>query len=446
MHIPKLTLVLVFAIGLLSGCGDDGNTGPEKKPARVRLLHFGYDVQPLDLRVNGALIASNITYGNSSGYKDVVAGQDTVSVHYAGNPLQRTSSIQPVGEQNDYTVYAFPPAAAFSASMHSDPRQIPPGKARIKLVNASDDLGQLAMRVTGASGVLVGPIGHTGVTPYVEVVSGKFAFSLERPAFANWFMDLDTVTLASSGVYTMIVHGTLSDADAYPLSVRLYADNGPGTDFLDVQQAPSTGRILFAHGVSNAPPMSIAIDGTTPTITSLVYGSASSYTTLSAGNHTATVSVNASPILSNIPFAIENRKAYTVLAIGTLVPADVAPLTLVDVTTPSFSSALIRFVHAAPSTANIDVRATLTSGGNTPLPEMQNIGYRQTSMSGITGLAFIPVSTTGTYTMRFMKAGTEEELFVQTDLTFLPGKIYTLWVGGSSTTSTLKAYVITHNP
>jgi len=135
-----------------------------------------------------------------------------------------------------------------------------------------------------------------------------------------------------------------------------------------------------------------------------------------------------------------------VLAIGTLVPADVAPLTLVDVTTPSFSSALIRFVHAAPSTANIDVRATLTSGGNTPLPEMQNIGYRQTSMSGITGLAFIPVSTTGTYTMRFMKAGTEEELFVQTDLTFLPGKIYTLWVGGSSTTSTLKAYVITHNP
>lgn len=438
--------ILTLTIAAITGCSDDGNTGPEKKSARVRLLHFGYDVQALDLRVNSGIIASNITYGNSSGYKDVVAGQDTVSVHYAGNPLKRTSSIQPIGEQADYTVYAFPPAAAFSASMHNDPRQIPPGKARIKLVNASDDIGQLAARITGATALLLGPIGHTGVTGYVEVVSGKFAFTLERPAVATWFMDLDTVTLLSSGVYTMVIHGTLSDADAYPLSIRLYSDNGPGTDFIDMQLAPATGKILFAHAISNAPPMSVAIDGTTPTIVALPFGSASTYTTLGAGNHTATVSVNATPILSNIPFTIQNRKSYTVLATGTLVPADVAQLTLEDVSTPSFSSALIRFVHAAPGTPSMDVRATLTSGGDIALPEMRDIGYRETSISAISGLAFIPVSPTGTYTMRFMKAGTTEELFSQTDLTFLPGKIYTLWVGGSETNSSLKAYVITHNP
>ncbi len=438
--------ILTLTIAVITGCGDSAGTDPETKPGRVRLLHFGYDVQALDLRVNGALIASNITYGNSSGYKDVVAGQDTVNVHYAGNPLARTSSIQPIGASSDYTVYAFPPAAAFSTSMYSDPRQIPPGKARIKLVNASDDIGQIAIRITGASGLLLGPIGHTGATGYVEVVSGKFSFTLERPASPTWFLDLDTVTLASSGVYTLVVHGTLTDGDAFDLKHRLYSDNGPGTEFIDMQQAPATGKILFAHAVSNAPPMSIAIDGTTPTITALTFGSASSYTTLSAGNHTATVSVNASPILSNIPFTVQNRKSYTVLAIGTLVPDNVAPVTLEDFTTPSFSAALIRFVHAAPSTADIDVRATLTSGGNIPLPEMQGIGYRQTSISGISGLAFIPVTPTGTYTMRFMKAGTEVELFSQTDLTFLPGKIYTLWVGGSAMTNTLKAYVITHNP
>ena len=448
-----IVVILTLAVAIMSGCSDDAGSGPEKKPARVRLLHFGYDVQALDLRVNGALIASNITYGNSSGYKDVVAGQDTVSVHYAGNPLQRASSIQPMAEHSDYTVYAFPPAAAFSASMHNDPRQIPPGKARIKLVNASDDaadnpaddIGQLALRITGASSVLLGPIGATGVTGYAEVVSGKFTFTLERPAVPTWFMDLDTITLASSGVYTMVIHGTLSDADTYPLSVRLYSDNGPGTDFLDMPQASATGRILFAHGVVNAPSISIAVDGTTPTVNSLAFGNASAYITLSAGSHTATLTANATPILTNIPFTIQNRKSYTVLASGSLMPPDVAPLIMEDVTTPSFAAALIRFVHTAPSTPDIDLRATLTSGGNVLLPEMQGIGYRETSVSLTTGLAFIPVSSTGTYTIRFMKAGTEEELATQTDLTFLPGKIYTLWLGGSAIGNTLKAYVITHN-
>lgn len=441
-------VLLTLSIAIITGCSDEGSTGTEKKPARVRLLHFGYDVQALDLRVNSEVIASNITYGNSSGYKEIVAGQDTVSVHYAGNPIKRASSIQPVGEEADYTVYAFPPANAFSASMHNDPRQIPPGKARIKLVNAgsSDDIGQIALRITGASSLLLGPIGPTGVTGYVEVVSGNFAFTLERPILPTWFMDFDTLTLVSSGVYTMVVHGTVNDADAYPFSVRLYSDNGPGVEFLDVQQAAATGRVLFAHGVVNAPPISIAIDGTTPTVTGLTFGNASSYTTLSAGSHTATVSANATPLLSNIPFTIQNRKSYTVLASGTIVPNDVAPQIMEDVTTPSFASALIRFVHAAPSTPDIDVRATLKSGGNIALPEMQGIGYRKTSVSLTTGLAFIPVNPTGTYTIRFMKAGTEEELATQTDLTFLPGKIYTLWLGGSALGSTLKAYVITHNP
>ncbi|MDZ4745971.1 MAG: DUF4397 domain-containing protein [bacterium] len=448
----SITYVIVLLSVIFAGCSNDEGTGPEKKPARIRLLHFGYDVGPLDQKVNGSVTASGVTYGNSSGYKDCVAGQDTVTTHFTGNPLARISSLETLAEGNDYTAYAMPPLAAMSVSLTNDARNVPPGKARIKLVNAAsatlpaDDIGQVALRITGASGLLLGPIGSTGVTGYVEVASGKFAFTLERPAFPTWFIDLDTTTLASSGVYTLIVHGTLSDADAYPLKYTLYADNGPGVDHVDLQQAASTGKILFAHGVSGAPPINVAVDGTTQTVINLTFGKASTYTTLSAGAHTATISANATPILTNFPITIENRKAHTVLATGTLVPADVAPLILEDITTPLFSSALIRFVHAAPSTPDIDVRATLITGGSIPLQEMQGVGYRETSISLTTGLAFIPVSPTGTYTMRFMKAGTEDELFSQTDLTFLPGKIYTLWVGGSASTSTLKAYVITHNP
>lgn len=450
--VAMLSLVMVC----LNGCGDDGSN-PDVKPARVRLLHFGYDVQALDMRMNGELVASNVTYGNSSGYKEIVPGQDTVSVHYAGSTLQRFSSIKTVYAENDYTVYAFPPAAAFSASMADDPRQIPPGRARIKFVNAcddasdnpADDIGLVAVHQTGSNTAFLGPELPTGITTYAEVASGKFAFTLVRPNVAGWMMDLDTVNLASSGVYTMVIHGTINPTDAYPFRISLYSDNGPGTEYVDVQQAPATGKLLFVHAVVNAPPVSIAFDGGAPSINALAYGSASSYQTFAAGAHTATVSVSSSgtAVLTGTPFTIENRKSYSVFASGSLVPPDVAPIVLTDDLSPSFSEAKIRFVHAASSTPSIDVKGTRTTGGDFNLPEMQGIGYRQTStISSKSGTAFVPISATGTYTLRFMQAGTQEELATQTDITFLPGKIYTLWLGGSDLNSTLKAYVITHNP
>jgi hypothetical protein len=78
---------------------------------------------------------------------------------------------------------------------------------------------------------------------------------------------------------------------------------------------------------------------------------------------------------------------------------------------------------------------------------MQNLGFRQVSVSASTGsnfLAFPPTAGTA-YVFRFVQAGGTAEIVAAPDVTLEAGKIYTIWVGGRLVDNSLRVYTVRHN-
>ena len=131
---------------------------------------------------------------------------------------------------------------------------------------------------------------------------------------------------------------------------------------------------------------------------------------------------------------------------GTIVPADVAPIVLEDVTTPNASQALVRFIHASPDAGKIDV-VTPLGPTDYQIPAMQGVDFREVSRSSTTGLNFlqIPASTASEpYLLKFRKTGTTTIMTTLENVKLEAGKIYTLWIGGRVSNGTLSAQLIEH--
>lgn len=443
----QLVIVAALVTSLLStGCGSDDNSndpGPSEK-ASIRLLHLGYDVQALDVRVNGVVAVSNGVYGQSSGYKEVLPGNNTISVHFTGVEAARASAVQTMIASNAYTVYAFPPAAAFSASVANDPRDAEPGKARIKFVNATlpdQDMKFWYIDLDSSKVLTPQPIKLTGNTQYTDIESKKYMFVVETPT--AW-MVYDSVILASGAAYTLVAHGTTTEGDAYPFGVRMFRDDGTGTEFVDLSPATPSGTVSFVHAVPGGPAVDVALDGGSPIVTNLTYQTATTYIPVTAGNHTVSVSSGGTPIINNIPVVVEDRKAYTVFATGTLVPPDIAPLALLDERRPNTQQALVRFVNLSPDAGAYDVAISFAGNDNYKLPGCDNVSYRNTSRSLATGRAFVLVPA-GDYSFRFVKTSTTDLLVTAPLMNIAAGRIYTVWLGGTTATGSLVVNAITHN-
>lgn len=445
MSFYRLILLGLLTISLfVSGCSEDEPNGPEPGQTTIRLLHNVYDGGALDLRVNGTVVASNVTFHNSSGYKAVAPstpGQADVSVHYAGDPNPRNSSKQTLGEGLAYTVYAFPPAAAFAAGFQNDPRETAAGKSRIKLVNATfgPDSIKLELYITGAKNRLIGPQSRTAVSQYTDQLAGSYSFTIRQSGDTTWSMEFDPVTLNSQGAYTIVMHGTLREDDAYPFGVRMFTDNGTGDQYVDWKKASSTGKVIFANAILGSGPTDVAVDGSVAQITGINYGSASSYRVFNTGDHTFSAGSGGTALLTNVPFNIQARSSNTMFMIGTRNPLAAEALYLEDVTTPNMSQAMVRFVHLSPDAPTIKIRV---KEANYTLP--LSISYKQVSQSTTTGSSFLMVPP-GAYTLQYIDAEKDSVLKEVPNMSFQQGLIYTNWLGGSAAGNSLNAYNILHN-
>lgn len=403
-----------------------------------------YDGGALDVRVNGKIVTSGTTFGLSSGYKPAEVGRYDVSVHYAGDPNPRNSSSQSLAENQSYSVYACPPAAAFAAGFNVDPREITTDKSRIKIVNCSNDPNtKYELWITGSMSKLLGPVDRVQYTQYSDLFAGTYAFSLRKQGDAKFSMDFQPVELFGGKAYTLVINGTSATTDSYPFGVRMFNDIGSGDTYIDLVPASSSASMLYVNAVvAGGSPLSIAVDGTQPQINNLVYGSATPYLTFGSGAHVYTVAAGGTGIITNRAITLTELKKYSVFVTGTLVPQDVAPLELLDDATPDAVSAMVRFIHIAPDMPEINV---VTKIGTTDynIPGMQNMVFREVSRSPTSGSAFLKLPPS-VYELEIRQPDSTTAIYRQT-VEFKANEITTLWLGGKQQNSSLRLYVVKHN-
>jgi len=445
---------ILFIVSLVAfvgfGCASDDTTTPSNTPPSIRLLHMVYDGDGLDLRVNNQIVASGVTYGKSSGYVNTPSSTEKfdVSVHYAGDPNPRNSSKQTLTDNVAHTVYAFPPAAAFAAGFQADPRTNEMEKCRVKLANATTDNDTFELRITGSRTVLLGPVRKIQVAQYVDMFPGTYRFSLKKPKDTTWSMEFEAVSLQAQSSYTIVIHGTLSDADAYPFGIRMFNDNGSGVNYTDWVKYPSSSKLLFVHAVNGATPIDVAVDGPSAQVKGLGFGKPSPYMTLASGDHIYSAAAGSTPIVSGQPTTLLSSRSYSIFFTGSLVPPNIAPLQLEDETLPNSAAAMVRFVHLVPDAPKLDVyiKDAMGPGADYKIPGIDAVGFRETSVSSANpGSAFLSIPTPGTFTLKFVDASTQALIHEAANIKFEVGKITTLWIGGSTAAKNVKTYTVNHN-
>lgn len=441
MKYSKFLLVLMAAVltaMITVSCEDDSTTpmAPEASTANARVIHTSYDAPAVDILVDNAVAVSNLAYGESSGYAKLDAGTRNVKVTVAGTTTPAVIEANlPLAANKDYTVFAVNAVASIEAVVAEDARAANSGKAKIRLLHASPDAPAVDVKLNSGSGPAVfSNVAFKDISGYIEVDGGSYTFAITAAGSTSEVVVFDPVTVANGGVYTVVAHGTLNDADAFPFAVRVFVDINPGDAFVDLTVATPKSSVLVVHASPDAPGVDLLVDDAKVNGAPLTFPNNTGYLQIEAGDRNVKVNVaNTSITAIDVTLNYASNQSYTVFAVDSV--ANISAIRLEDdLSVPAAGNAHVRFVHLSPNAPAVDI--TLTNGtvvfGNKAFKEFT---------------AFTPLPA-GSYDLQVRVAGTSTVVLDLPGIALQDGKIYTVFakgfVGGSGDQG-LGAEIIVNN-
>jgi hypothetical protein len=199
--------VLVLSVLLLAGCGSShsGST------VSVRVFQASPDAPPVNILVDGSVIASSLSYLNSSGYISVKSG----SRHIQAVPVSSESAIfdqsLPLQGTSNQTLFFTGPAAAIKTVLLTDGgTKATTGDGYVRVLNASNTMGAADVYIVPAGTSIAGvapisaALGFDKDTGYQLIAGGSYGVFLTAPGTKNAFLSTGPITLNSAQNQTVV--------------------------------------------------------------------------------------------------------------------------------------------------------------------------------------------------------------------------------------------------
>jgi hypothetical protein len=416
-------LVTVLATALVfSACSDDDSDNPmtpSTTTANVRVIHASYDAPAVDVAVNSNTAISNLAYGMSSGYAELMSGETNVMVMPTGasDPVVINADLT-LEADAEYTVFATGALANISPVVALDDRMIDNNMARIRFVHLSPDAPAVDIKLNDGNGAVVFEnVAFGDVKDYVAVAGGTYTFAVTATGSASEVVIYDPITVMNGYVYSVTAIGTLAE-DTYDFTARVFIDNSmdsvTGSDYVDLT-AYGTSNVMVVHASPDAPGVDLLVDDQVAG-TNLLFPANTDYLSVSGGMRNVKVNVTGtSTTVINADLTLEKDTHYTVFASD--VVASIQPLVLTDdLTAPAAGNAHVRFVHLSPDAPAVDI--TTTTGAVV----FGNKSFREHT-------AFTPLAA-NTYDLQVRVAGTETVALELPGIVLEDGNIYTVFAKG----------------
>lgn len=184
----------------------------ERDHALVRVVHAVPAVAPVDVYADDQRVFDGVAYKSVTPYREVNGERAAFVVRPAntpnGEPLARNS--EGLDDGDHYTVFAVPDDKAGGAELLvvKDEQSLPPsGKARVRVVNATPDGGDIDLVASGQKDPLVGGVNRETVSGYetIEPVSGTVTVRPDGKSRA--LVTLRDVHFDAGKTYTVVVVG-----------------------------------------------------------------------------------------------------------------------------------------------------------------------------------------------------------------------------------------------
>ncbi len=356
--------------------------GSLQAQSNVRIIHAVPDAPPIDLYLDDAEAAAvqGLAYSSASGKVALASGTHNIKVAVAGTP--KAAAVidvdTKIGADSSYTVVAVGTIQSLMIQPillgSRNSAAVEMGKAMVRVVHASPDLGAVDVTITttGGSGenALLNGLAFKGVTDYIELPAGQITVKARLTTGEGVISGVEAVK--SGDVLTIFLMGqndSGNDLGIYKLDDNNSAIQAP-LRRLPIPVAPlAEAEVRVAHLVGDGPPIDIFLDDVTPAaVGALAFRDASSMHLVEPGAHNLKIAAAGAGIGSaiiNAAVPVNADTVYTVFAVGSLVPLNVTPIILRrdhGITVPD-GKMLVRLLHASIDAGNLDI--TITDGAGT---------------------------------------------------------------------------------
>ena len=216
-----LWLGLCFTIWA-TGCGGSGSANT----AQLRFLQASPDAPQVNVLIDGASVATNLTYSSATGYIPVKTGSrhlQVVAASGSSSILDQTLSFTSSANQ---TLLLTGPAASIQPVILTDGgTTTTTGDGNVRVVNASRSMGVADVYIVAAGSSIVGVPPVTGSTPlafdkdtgYQLVVAGNYEVVMTKPGSTSAFLSTGSISLTSGQNQTVVALDGTSGGFMYAL-------------------------------------------------------------------------------------------------------------------------------------------------------------------------------------------------------------------------------------
>lgn len=239
--------MLLFAGAALlatSGCSRD--RGPERTAvtpapgtatedkAMVRVVNADPELKEVDAFADNQPIFDNVAYKEVTAYKEMKDNRFTFAVRpdgqTAGDPLAENS--EGLGGGDHYTFVVLPEKEMGKATLMALKDKNEPaeeGKARVRVVNASRDAGEIDIFIAGNKDPLVSGLNFQSESFYSDVAPGNVALQVRREGQRAPLLTVKNVNLEAGKIYTFVLAGRGRQIEAIRIEDSMNAPHGART-------------------------------------------------------------------------------------------------------------------------------------------------------------------------------------------------------------------------
>lgn len=438
MATPRLSFLLPLALAFVAaGCGDSSSSRSDAVPQEpqptgtLELVHASQDAPPVDIRVAGNLIFSDVPY-KGVGFSSFRTGDYPIEVDGVvpgGNvtviPAQGDSApVVTIGADQRVSVVAAGDVASIAPIvLVDDAPAVDDGDVRLRVLHAASAAPTVEVYVTAPGAPLDAPLGtfsfgETLAPDAVVVPAGEYQIRVAVPGSPPTVVfDSGAIDLPG-GADLLVAAVTNTGAGAAPISL-LASTGSAALEFFDVD-TPSDVRVV--HASADAPAVDVVAndDFATRPVVDLAFGEATGYLGIPPGalNIKVVPTGADAPVVIDADLELEQGVTYSVYAADLL--ADIQPLVLVDDPRRVATEARVRIVHASPSAGDVDIYVVPGGTGG-------NLDGVDPAFSGVPFLAetgYVPLAP-GEYDVVVTGAGSQLPAIGPVTLTLSGAGIYT---------------------
>jgi hypothetical protein len=295
--------------------------------ASVRAVNASATVGPVDVYLNGKLLAGELAYTRASDHQIHVAQQYTVDIFPTGadpTSIEPLFSTQLVANNDDYITLILEgePQDLRLLPYREDRSLTAPNRARIAVINALPQVPRARIDLQDRTFTEVGELSYGNLPSVVDLTAGTYRFAwirMEDGSPAELVEVAENVQLEPGRSYLYLLTGRINDPPVV-LSDNIGFDQNLVGFSEDVQPTPTLEvptRVRFINAVKGSAPLDVFLNGQA-LATTLVYGASSTPAIFGPGTHRLEVrpTGSAQSLYSSGEIILEPSTPYTIVISG----------------------------------------------------------------------------------------------------------------------------------